>query len=87
MPNVSTNYSPYELIFGKLLYLLTDFVNETSRIYKSNNYANELKIRLKLSITKARELLQVTKQKTKTNYDKHTYIENIEVGDLVFITL
>lgn len=87
VPNDSTHFSPYELIFGKLPYLPTDIVKDSTPNYNLDNYANELKIRLKHSITKAKEQLQITKQKTKTHYDKHTNIENLEVGDLVFIRL
>ena len=53
-PHIDTNYSPYELIFGRLAALPTDKIQNTSKCYEIENYANEIKIRLNRSLENAK---------------------------------
>lgn len=83
-PHVDTNYTPYELVFGKLPYLPFDLINNNDRVYNLDNYANELKIRLKTAISRARDLIDKSKKK---RVEKHINTNPIDIktGDLVLL--
>ena len=53
-PHVDTDYSPYELIYGKLATLPNTLYENKEKIYNLENYSNELKLRLNKSITNAK---------------------------------
>lgn len=86
-PHVDTEYSPFELIFGKLPSLPGDQITNCDRVYNLDNYANELKIRLKNSLENARKLIKIVKDKRML--DSHNKANKIElkVGDWVLVGL
>lgn len=86
-PHIDTNFTPYELIFGKLPYLPNDIINNKKIVYNTENYANELKLRLKHAIEKTRKIINNVKNKRKIDYDKYTNISNLKIGDLVLVRL
>lgn len=83
-PNIDTNYTPYELIFGKLPCLPNDILEDNNPVYNLDNYANELKVRLKMSITKARKIIENVKIK-RTNKQNYINPLNIKIGDQVLV--
>lgn len=84
-PHVETQYSPYELVFGKLPYLPNDIINKKHVIYDLDDYTNELRHRLNLSLNKAKEYLDIAKRRNKTHYDKKTNVNDFSVGDYVLV--
>lgn len=83
-PHIDTNYSPYELVFGKLPYLPNDQLNSQKPFYNSEDYVTELKHRLKFSLEKAKELLEKSKIKRILKENKTNPIQ-LMVGDLVLL--
>lgn len=83
-PHVDTNYTPYELVFGKLPYLPNDEIRRNETIYNIENYARELKQRLKFSLEKAKEYLKIAKV-SRVNKFRNTKSLNLEVGELVLL--
>ena len=57
------------------------------KIYNLENYSNELKLRLNKSITNAKKLINIAKEKSKLIYDKSINISDFDIGDLVLIKL
>ena len=86
-PHVSNNYSPFELVYGKLPTLPTDKLCTKNKIYNLDNYANELKIRLSRALHNARHFIELAKQKSKNEYDKTMNSSSFCVGDLVLVRL
>ena len=81
-PHVNNDYSPYELIFGKLPTLSFGKISSNEKKYDLYNYCNALKLRLSTSINKAKKFVDIAKHKSKLTYDKYTANNNFEVGDL-----
>lgn len=87
-PHVDTNYSPFELVFGKLPSLPGDnIVNDTQKIYDFENYANELRVRLKYSLENARKIIEKVKLKRREDSYKNSNNIELEVGDLVLMKI
>lgn len=84
-PNVDTEYSPFELIFGKLPRLPNDELTKPQKTHNLDNYANELKTRLRYSIQRARELILAVKEKRKLESTKKQNSIDIKIGDLVLV--
>ena len=61
-PHVDTEYSPFELIFGKLPNFPGDEVMNHPKIYNLDNYVNELKAILKYSLDNAKNLIEKIKK-------------------------
>ena len=86
-PHVDTEYSPFELIFGKLPNFPGDEVMNHPKIYNLDNYVNELKARLKYSLDNARNLIEkIKKDRQLESYKKTNSIE-LMIGDLVLVKL
>ena len=58
-PHVNNNYSPFELVYGKLPTLPNDKLNNNNKIYNLDDYANELIIRLSRALSNARNLIEL----------------------------
>ena len=87
MVHLSTNYTPFELIFGKNNQLPNGTLQQiTEPFYNYEDYALELKTRIKTALQDAKEFQTKTKEKRKIDYDsnirKHT---NYSVGDYVLV--
>ena len=82
-----TNYSPYELIYGKLATLPTNKIWNTNKCYGLDNYANDIKIRMKKSLENAKQLLEIAKQKSQVIYDRYINNANLKEEDLVLVKL
>lgn len=83
-PHIDTNYTPYELVFGRLSNLPNDEILEYKPVYNTDNYAKELKARLQFSYRKTKELLEIVKNK---RIDQHMNINplNLKTGDMVLV--
>lgn len=79
-----SNYTPYELIFGKTA-SLPDFIQDTviTPVYNIENYAKQLQYQLHTTQIQARTYLEEVKQKQKINYDKKAKPSKIIVGSKV----
>lgn len=86
-PYVDTEYSPFELIFGKLPSLPGDQITNCDRVYNLDNYANELKIRLKNSLENARKLIEIVKDRRMLDSHNNANKIKLEVGDWVLVRL
>lgn len=86
-PHVDTNYSPFELVFGKLPELPGEQILNGEKIYNIENYANELRARLKNSLECARKLVEITKEKRSIESYNNKNSIDLEIGDLVLVKL
>lgn len=84
-PHADTGYSPFELIYGRLASLPDDKISDDSPIYNYDDYANELKYRLKQAHEKAKIFLDIAKVKRKSNYDSAVNPSNFGVNDRVWL--
>ena len=53
-PHINNNYSPYQLIFGKLPTLPTDSFCAYEKVYDLEKFSNKLKTRIKRAIDNAK---------------------------------
>lgn len=84
-PHTSTNYTPFELLYGAKPRLPSSIHNPPEPQYTYDNYAQELKKRLQSTQAIARENLQEKKEKSKQYYDKCSKVVNFNVGDKVLL--
>lgn len=82
--NVSTNYTPFELIFGKTATLPIQS-SYSSQLYNYDDYSLYIKSVLHNMHTIAKNSLIEAKEKSKKYYDKSSKILDLEIGDLVLI--
>lgn len=86
-PHVDTEYSPFELLYGRLPKLPSDEIMRHDKVYNYENYANELKVRLKYSLDRAREMLVSIKIKRQQKFREKEQPINLKIGDLVLVKL
>ena len=85
-PHTDTQYTPFELIFGKLATIPSFLTTEKSKpIYNYDSYAEEVKFRLKEAHKRANELLQKTKENRKKEFDKKINPGNFKIGDFIYL--
>lgn len=70
LENISTGYSPFELVFGRRIKLTTEIANKIITVYNHTNYAKELRNKLKYYYDLTRENTLKAKEINKTYYDK-----------------
>lgn len=84
----ATKYAPFELVFGKNNDIPQNIYRDRlTPIYNEEDYARELKNRLKIAHEDAKNNQIINKVKRKTFYDRtlETRISNIQSGDFVLI--
>jgi His(2)-Cys(2) zinc finger./Integrase core domain. len=81
----STNYTPYELVFGNKPELPTSILREPEFKYTYDNYLDDLTLKLRKSREIARNNISDSKQRNKVYYDRK--IKNVEfkVGQRVYL--
>lgn len=86
--NISTGYSPFELVYGRPVKLPTEITRRTIPTYNYENYAHELRRKLKFYYDLAKENLIKAKEVNKKGYDKNRDkdILHFKKNDLVLIT-
>ncbi|KAK9687374.1 Integrase zinc binding domain [Popillia japonica] len=70
--HASTNYTPYELLFGHKAYLPSSITQEPVFRYTYDDYIQSLQNRLNISFKIAKENLINSKQRSKHYYDKRS---------------
>lgn len=85
--HAGTNFTPFELVFGRIMQPPSSILRNTSPSYTYDNYLSELKTNLHKTWALAREQLLKKKESNKKQYDKthHTKQLELKVGDEVFI--
>ena len=83
----NSQYSPFELVFGKkmLLPLDTELLLPENLNPKASVYADKLIKRLKITREIALENTEQAQQRMKTNYDEKARPSEFKVGDLVYL--
>ena len=82
--HTTTNFSPYELLFGNKPYL-PNSIYDSSPDDTYPEYVKMLQHRLKHSLDKAIENIQKSKERSKTYYDSHSRHVTYQAGDYVFV--
>lgn len=86
-PNFSTNYTPFELVFGRSEKINKELLStKINPIYNVDDYNQEFQHRLKIAYNRAKDYLEQTKLKTIQNQKNVKPIEII-VGDKVGLTV
>lgn len=82
-----TNYTPHELVFGKLCNIPSNLSNHVEPLYNVDSYPLQLKYRLQLAQTEAKNNLITKKHKRKAKYDIAMNPVRYKVGDLILIKI
>jgi hypothetical protein len=83
-PHSITNYSPFELVYGKICTLPSEILKTKDEIYDIDNYLNELKLKLKFANNNAKKHLYDNKVHNKEK-QKNVNKSNFRVGDFVYL--
>lgn len=81
----STQYQPYELLYGNPIDVPTIFQKSSETCYNYENYVFEMKQKMQSAYALARENLIDKKSRTKLYYDKDQHMQNVHIGDQVLI--
>lgn len=81
----STNYTPYELLFGSKPYLPSSILQEPKLLYTYDDYVKSLQQRLNVSFKIARENIHNSKVASKNRYDKRGNPVKFKVNDNVYV--
>lgn len=84
-PHTDTNYSPFELIFGKTANLPNDITLDTNKIYNFDDYIKEFKFRLALAHQKTKQLLETVKRKRQEISKQNCTNNEFNVGQWVLV--
>lgn len=84
-PHTATGYTPFELIYGRQAELPTALTKPPKPTYNYDDYALEMRERIRATNQQAREHLKDDKIKAKTHYDKGTEVTQFRVGDKVLV--
>lgn len=83
--NSSTGFTPFELVFGRKMELPCGFTKDSTPIYNYDNYASDLRTKLKMSYELARENLIKRKQQNKIQHDRRLNNVSLRRNDLVLV--
>lgn len=78
-------FSPYELVFERIVNSIECIGKEVSPVYNTEDYAKEIKYRLQLTHERAKQLLQKSKLRNKEYYDRKIRPIEIKNGDMVLL--
>ena len=81
----ATNYSPFELVFGKQCHIPTNINSIVEPMYNFDNYPLELKYRLQKANEDARKKLIISKIRRKQTYDEKINPIQYKQGDLILL--
>jgi len=84
-PHTATGFTPFELVYGRQAELPTTLSKAPAMHYNIEDYAQELKERIRAANKIARENVKIEKEKAKKQYDKRTHIAKFRVGDQVLL--
>ncbi|KAM0735227.1 Retrovirus-related Pol polyprotein from transposon 412 [Formica fusca] len=83
-PHTATGYTPFELVYGHQADLPTSLTRPPKPTYNYDDYAQELKEKLRATNQLAKEHIK-EKFKAKKQYDKSTREIKFKVGDKVLV--
>lgn len=84
--SLGLKYTPFELVFAKQPNLIECLLqNKIDPVDNFDNYSKEVKFQLQRMHNLARQFIQLSKIKSKENYDKKSRTENFEIGNLVLL--
>lgn len=81
----STQYTPFELIFGRKASIPNSLTMKPEFKYTYDDYYSNLKLKLNKSFEIAREKLISAKEKSKVHYDTKINKHNFKIGNLVYV--
>lgn len=84
-PHTSTGFTPFELIYGNQASLSSSILLPLKITYTLDNYANEVKERLRATYQVAREYIKKEKEKGKRYYDRKSNPQKFQIGDKVLL--
>lgn len=76
----STNFSPFELIFGFKANLPSSISSPPQPVYNYEDYLSELRNRLQICHQMAKESINLKKERSKSYYDKSSNPSYFQVG-------
>lgn len=85
--NSATGFSPFQLVFGRNAKLPSEILNKKFPVYNYDNYAHELRSKLKECHDLAKENILKMKMNNKKHYDKHRdeKVLDLKINDLVLV--
>jgi len=84
-PHTATGYTPFELMYGHQAELPTALTKPPKPTYNYDDYAQELRERIRATTQLARERVKEEKAKAKQQYDKRTGEVNYKIGEKVLV--
>lgn len=83
----STNYSPFQLMFGRQFTIPSTLMKKPSPIYTYDDFADELKLKISNTWQWARENIVKRKEYNQTYYDEKNRTKdlNVSVGNSVYL--
>ena len=84
-PHTATGYTPFELIYGHPPELPTALAKPPKRTYSYDDYALELRERLRATNSIAKDNIRDEKQKSKDYYDRSVKETNYKIGDKILL--
>ncbi|KMQ93548.1 enzymatic polyprotein endonuclease reverse [Lasius niger] len=84
-PHTATEYTPFELVYRYQADLPTALTKPPKPTYDYDDYAQELKERLRATNQRAKENIKEEKQKAKKHYDKTAKETKFKIGDKVLV--
>ena len=84
-PHTSTNFMPYELVFGYKPNIPDSISKNVDLLYNYDDYFYDLKFKLQNSFKIAHDRLVKGKEKSKQYYDQNTCNKIFNIGDQVFL--
>ena len=84
-PHSTTNFTPYELLFGKTCMLPHNLKNQPDIVYNYDDYLLDLKYKLQFTQHKAKQNIIHNKEISKSYFDKTQNPIVLSKGDQVFL--
>lgn len=84
-PHSSTNYMPFELLYGTIPNIPNSIKSGPDPLYNFDDYSCELKYRLQTAWKIAKDKLIDKKEKSKKQYDDKVNYETFDIGEKVLL--
>lgn len=84
-PHIATGFTLFELVYGHRAALPTALTTPPKPTYAYDDYARELRERIRVTNQVAKEHLKQEKEKAKRYYDKSAHAGTFKAGDKVLL--